>query len=79
MLQFQWAVIRTEALSKRGNVDVTFSRTGDPSMGDSSDAKVFGDVPDDLSPSSEGRGLPYGAIQSLSYLVSAEGLEPSTP
>jgi hypothetical protein len=48
------AVMRAEALSrKEGHVGaVAFSRTGDPAMGDFSDAKVikkFGDVPDDLS------------------------------
>jgi hypothetical protein len=46
--------MRAEALSrKEGHVDaVAFSRTGDPTTGDFSDAKVirkFGDVPDDLS------------------------------
>ena len=48
------AVMRAEALSrKEGHVGaVAFSRTGNPSTGDFSDAKViakFGDVPDDLS------------------------------
>jgi hypothetical protein len=48
------AVMRAEALSrKEGHVGaVAFSRTGDPAIGDFSDAKVirkFGDVPDDLS------------------------------
>jgi len=48
------AVMRAEALSRReGHVGaVAFSRTGDLSTGDFSDAKVirrFGDVPDDLS------------------------------
>lgn len=48
------AVIRAEALSRKpGNAGaVAFSRTGDPSSGDFSDAKLirkFGDVPDDLS------------------------------
>ena len=48
------AVMRAEALSrKHGCVDaLAFSRSGDPSTGDFSDAKVirkFGDVPDDLS------------------------------
>ena len=48
------AVMRAEALSrKEGHVGaVAFSRHGDPSTGDFSDAKVirkFGDVPDDLS------------------------------
>jgi hypothetical protein len=47
-------VMRAEALSrKESHVGaVAFSRTGDPSTGDFSDAKVirkFGDVPDDLS------------------------------
>ena len=48
------AVMRAKALSrKEGHVGaVAFSRNGDPSTGDFSDAKVirkFGDVPDDLS------------------------------
>lgn len=48
------AVIRAEALSrKEGHLGaVAFSRTGDPSTGDFSDAQVirkFGHVPDDLS------------------------------
>jgi hypothetical protein len=48
------AVMRAEALSrKQGCVGaLAFSRSGDPSTGDFSDAKVirkFGDVPDDLS------------------------------
>ena len=48
------AVMRAEALSrKEGHISaVAFSRNGDPSTGDFSDAKVirkFGDVPDDLS------------------------------
>ena len=48
------AVIRAEALSrKEGHLAaVAFSRTGDPSTGDFSDAQVirkFGHVPDDLS------------------------------
>ena len=48
------AVMRAEALSrKEGHVGaVAFSRNGDPSTGDFSDAKLirkFGDVPDDLS------------------------------
>jgi hypothetical protein len=47
-------VTRAEALSrKEGHVGaVAFSRTGDPTTGNFSDAKVirkFGDVPDDLS------------------------------
>ena len=47
-------VMRAEALfRKEGHVGaVAFSRTGDPAMGDFSDANVirkFGDVPDDLS------------------------------
>jgi hypothetical protein len=46
-------VMRAEALSrKEGHVGaVAFSRTGDPAIGDFSDARVirkFGDVPDDL-------------------------------
>jgi hypothetical protein len=46
--------LRAEALSrKEGHVGaVAFSRAGDPSTGDFSDAKVirkFGDVPDHLS------------------------------
>ncbi|MBB4382969.1 hypothetical protein [Bradyrhizobium sp. SBR1B] len=48
------AVMRAEALSwKPGHAGaIAFSRTGDPSIGDFSDAKLirkFGDVPDDLS------------------------------
>jgi hypothetical protein len=48
------AVMRAEALSRKpGNAGVVaFSRTGDPSTGDFSDAQVirkFGDVPEDLS------------------------------
>jgi hypothetical protein len=48
------AVMRAEALSrKEGHVGaVAFSRTGDPSIGDFSDAKLirkFGEVPNDLS------------------------------
>ncbi|MGM4960911.1 hypothetical protein ACT4MK_36975 [Bradyrhizobium barranii] len=48
------AAMRAETLSRKpGHVGaVAFSRTGDPSSGDFSDAKVirkFGDVPDDLS------------------------------
>jgi hypothetical protein len=48
------AVMRAEALSRKENHvgAVAFSRTGDPAMGDFSDATVirkFGDVPDDLS------------------------------
>ena len=48
------AVIKAEALSrKEGHLGaVAFSRTGDPSTGDFSDAQVirkFGHVPDDLS------------------------------
>jgi len=48
------AIMRAEALSRRpGCVGaLAFSRTGDPSSGEFSDAKVvrkFGDVPDDLS------------------------------
>ena len=47
-------IMRAEALSrKEGHVGaVAFSRTGDPAIGDFSDAKIlkkFGDVPDDLS------------------------------
>lgn len=46
-------VMRAEALSRKpGHVGaVAFSRTGDPTTGDSGDAKVikkFGAVPDDL-------------------------------
>jgi len=48
------AIRRAEVLSRAGgNVGaVAFSRTGDPAMGDFSDAvvlKAFGEVPDDLS------------------------------
>jgi hypothetical protein len=48
------AVMRAEALSrKEGCVGaVAFSRSGDPAIGDFSDASIiraFGDVPDDLS------------------------------
>jgi hypothetical protein len=48
------AVMRAEALSRKpGHAGaIAFSRTGDPSSGDFSDAKLirkFGDVPDDLS------------------------------
>lgn len=48
------AVMRAEALSRKpGHLGaVAFSRTGDPSSGDFSDAQLirkFGDVPDDLS------------------------------
>lgn len=48
------AVMRAEALSRKpGHAGaVAFSRTGDPSSGDFSDARLirkFGDVPDDLS------------------------------
>jgi hypothetical protein len=48
------AVMKAEALSRKpGYVGaIAFSRTGDPSSGDFSDAKLirkFGDVPDDLS------------------------------
>ncbi|SDJ52980.1 hypothetical protein SAMN05216338_10533 [Bradyrhizobium sp. Rc2d] len=48
------AVMRAEALSRKPGcaVAVAFSRTGDPSSGDFSDAKLirkFGEVPDDLS------------------------------
>jgi hypothetical protein len=48
------AAIRAEALSrKEGHLGaVAFSRTGDPSTGDFSDAQLirkFGHVPDDLS------------------------------
>jgi hypothetical protein len=48
------AVMRAEALScKPGHAGaIAFSRTGDPSSGDFSDARLirkFGDVPDDLS------------------------------
>ena len=47
-------VMRAEALSrKQGHVGaVAFSRTGDPMLGDFSDAQLlkrFGNVPDDLS------------------------------
>ena len=47
------AVMRAEALSRKpGHAGaIAFSRTGDPSSGDFSDAKLirrFGDVPDDL-------------------------------
>jgi hypothetical protein len=47
-------MMRAEALSrKEGYVGaIAFSRTGDPAIGDFSNAKVlkkFGDVPDDLS------------------------------
>jgi hypothetical protein len=47
-------VVRAEALSrKEGHVGaVAFSRTGNPAIGDFSDAKIikkFGDVPEDLS------------------------------
>jgi hypothetical protein len=46
--------MRAEALSRKpGHAGaIAFSRTGDPSSGDFSDAKLigkFGDVPDDLS------------------------------
>ena len=48
------AVMRAEALSRKpGHAGaIAFSRTGDPSSGDFSDARLirkFGDVPDDLS------------------------------
>ncbi|MGY4326955.1 hypothetical protein ACVWWG_001372 [Bradyrhizobium sp. LB7.2] len=48
------AVMRAEALSRKPGhaVAIAFSRTGDPSSGDFSGAKLirkFGDVPDDLS------------------------------
>ena len=48
------AVMRAEALSRKpGHAGaVAFSRTGDPSSGDFSDATLirkFGDVPEDLS------------------------------
>lgn len=48
------AVMRAEALSRRpGQAGaIAFSRTGDPSSGDFSDAKLirkFGEVPEDLS------------------------------
>jgi hypothetical protein len=48
------AVMRAEALSRKpGHVGaIAFSRTGDPSSGDFSDATLirkFGEVPDDLS------------------------------
>jgi hypothetical protein len=48
------AVMRAEALSRKpGHAGaLAFSRTGDPSTGDSGEPKVirkFGDVPDDLS------------------------------
>lgn len=48
------ALVRAEALSRKtGHAGaVAFSRTGDPSSGDFSDAKLirkFGEVPDDLS------------------------------
>jgi hypothetical protein len=48
------AIRRAESLSKiTGNIGaIAFSRTGDPSIGEFSDAVVlrkFGDVPDDLS------------------------------
>lgn len=48
------AVMRADALSRKpGHAGaVAFSRTGDPSSGDLSDARLirkFGDVPDDLS------------------------------
>lgn len=48
------AVMRAEALSRKPGCAgaVAFSRTGDPSSGDFSDAKLirkFGEVPDDLS------------------------------
>ncbi|MGL3104936.1 hypothetical protein [Bradyrhizobium sp. BR 1432] len=48
------AVMRAEALSRKpGHVGaIAFSRSGDPSSGDFSEAKVirkFGEVPDDLS------------------------------
>jgi hypothetical protein len=48
------AIMRASALShKDGNIGaVAFSRTGDPSLGEFSDAvllRTFGDVPSDLS------------------------------
>lgn len=48
------ALMRAEALTRKpGNAGaIAFFRTGDPSSGDFSDAKLirkFGDVPDDLS------------------------------
>jgi hypothetical protein len=48
------AIMRAESLSRmQGNIGaVAFSRTGDPAMGDFSDAvllRAFGDVPTDLS------------------------------
>ena len=48
------AIVRAEAFSRREEYigAVAFSRTGDPALGDFSDARVikkFGDVPDDLS------------------------------
>ncbi|MBP0112812.1 hypothetical protein [Bradyrhizobium vignae] len=48
------AVMKAEALARKpGHVGaIAFSRTGDPSSGDFSDAKLirkFGEVPDDLS------------------------------
>ncbi|RXH10649.1 hypothetical protein [Bradyrhizobium guangzhouense] len=48
------AVMRAEALSRKpGHAGaIAFSRTGDPSSGDFSDAKLirkFGEVPEDLS------------------------------
>lgn len=48
------AVMRAEALSRKPAHAgaIAFSRTGDPSSGDFSDAKLirkFGEVPDDLS------------------------------
>ncbi|WP_461324455.1 hypothetical protein [Bradyrhizobium diazoefficiens] len=48
------AVMRAEALSRKpGHAGaIAFSRTGDPSSGEFSDARLirkFGDVPDDLS------------------------------